>query len=598
MRAAAARALRQWCGHSRAVMRGVQPAAQWQSAQRRQYCSGEDAVERDEMEYDVVIVGAGPSGLAAAIKLKQLATEGGKEVSVCVVEKGSMVGAHILSGACIEPTALNELLPDWQEQGAPLTTPVQEDAFVYLSESGATRFPNFLIPPSLNNHGNYLGSLGSLCAWMGEKAEEMGVEIFPGFAAADAIFEDGKVVGIVTDDKGIGKDGAKKAEYQPGMLLKAKQTIFAEGCRGSVTKKLWDKFDLRSECDIPTYALGIKEVWEIDPAKHKEGFVMHTVGYPILKSQGHDASTYGGSWMYHMSGNQVSVGFVTALDYKNSYTRPYMEMQKWKTHPEVRQYLEGGKCIMYGARTLTEGGLLSLPKLTFPGGVLVGDTAGTLNLPKIKGTHTAMKSGMLAAEAVYGDVFAGDSEPEYGTQVTRYEELFKSSWLHKELYRVRNVRQVFERNFKLGCIYTGATEMVTGGIEPFNLKHLHADHESQKPIADCKEIQYPKPDGVLTFDLLTNHSRSQTSHEGDQPAHLKPNVWDKMKEVDLGVHGGVLARVCPAGVYEYPEKDGGERDLVINAQNCLHCKACDIKNSNMTWTCPEGGGGPNYDASM
>eukprot|EP01061_Rhynchopus_euleeides_P007894 TRINITY_DN16955_c0_g1_i1.p1 TRINITY_DN16955_c0_g1~~TRINITY_DN16955_c0_g1_i1.p1 ORF type:complete len:603 (+),score=282.23 TRINITY_DN16955_c0_g1_i1:160-1809(+) len=549
------------------------------------------------MEYDVVVVGGGPSGLSAAIRLKQMAAaDGDRDLSVCLVEKGSMVGAHILSGACIETRALTELIPDWQEKGAPLHTEVTADEFVLLTKDGSYNVPSALIPGGLNNHGNYIVSLGAVCAWMGEQAEELGVDIFPGFAAADPLYEDGKVVGVITDDKGISKAGEQKDVFQPGMILRAKQTIFAEGCRGSVTKKLFNKYDLRKDCEFQTYGLGIKEVWEIDPAKHQKGLVRHTIGWPTTKSEGHD-NTYGGSWMYHMEDNQVSIGFVVGLDYSNSYIRPYMEMQKWKTHPEVSKFLEGGTCISYGARTLSEGGLLSLPKLTFPGGVLVGDTAGFLNLPKIKGTHTAMKSGMLAAEATYDDVFK-EKEGEYGEEVATYRKRFEESWMYKELHKVRNVRQVFAKNFWAGVAYTGATEMVTGGMEPLNLKHNHEDHTTHLPLEKCKEINYPKPDGKLTFDLLLNHSRSQTSHEGDQPAHLKPRVWELAKKVDFDVHGGTLQKFCPAGVYEYQTDAKGNTDLSISAQNCLHCKACDIKNANIDWNPPEGGGGPNYDAAM
>eukprot|EP01059_Diplonema_ambulator_P013380 TRINITY_DN23900_c0_g1_i1.p1 TRINITY_DN23900_c0_g1~~TRINITY_DN23900_c0_g1_i1.p1 ORF type:complete len:591 (+),score=246.27 TRINITY_DN23900_c0_g1_i1:252-1775(+) len=507
-----------------------------------------------------------------------------------------MIGAHILSGACIEPHSLDELIPDWAEKGAPLHTQVTHDEFMLLTKTGSYSVPQALIPGGLHNHGNYLISLGSLCAWMGEQAEGLGVDIFPGFAAAQAMYdENGKVIGVITDDKGIAKDGTKKGVFQPGMILKAKQTVFAEGCRGSVTKKLFEKYDLRKDCEFQTYGIGIKEMWEIDPSKHKEGLVRHTIGWPTTKAEGH-LNTYGGSWMYHMADNMVSVGFVTGLDYQNSYIRPYMEMQKWKTHPEIASVLEGGKCVGYGARTLSEGGLLSLPKLTFPGGLLVGDTAGFLNLPKIKGTHTAMKSGMLAAEALYADIFDG-KEGEYGEEVETYKARFEESWLYKELHKVRNVRQMFAKNFWAGVAYTGMTEMVTKGMEPMNMKHLHEDHACHLPIEKCKEIEYPKPDGKLTFDLLTNHSRSQTNHEGDQPAHLKPKVWENAKNVDLKVYGGTLAKFCPAGVYEYVDKNG-EKDLNINAQNCLHCKACDIKCDNIDWTVPEGGGGPNYDASM
>ena len=415
---------------------GLRPSLRAPQLFQRRWCSSEE--EREEMEYDVVIVGGGPSGLSTAIRLKQLAAEDNRELNVALIEKGSMIGAHILSGACIETRSLTELLPDWKEKGAPLKTEVTADEFFVLnSASSHYEVPGSLIPPSLQNHGNYLISLGSLCAWMGDQAEEMGVDVFPGFAAASAVYDsEGKVTGIITDDKGISKTGEKKDVYQQGMILRAKQTVFAEGCRGSVTKELFEKFGLRDNSQFQTYGLGIKEVWEVDPSKHREGLVRHTIGWPVSKAEGHD-NTYGGSWMYHMGDGKVSVGFVTGLDYKNSNTRPYMEMQKWKTHDSIRDILDGGKCISYGARTLSEGGLLSLPKLTFPGGLLVGDTAGFLNLPKIKGTHTAMKSGMLAAESMYDDVFKGKDAEQVtdGEEVATYKQRFEESWLHKELHQ-------------------------------------------------------------------------------------------------------------------------------------------------------------------
>lgn len=543
-------------------------------------------MERESMEYDVVIVGAGPSGLGAAIRLRQLSEEHGQEVSVCVVEKGSEVGAHILSGAVLEPRALNELFPQWRDLGAPLNTPVTDEKFLFLTESGGLGCPSALLPPPMKNHGNYIISLGNLCRWLAEQAEALGVEIYPGFAAAEVLYhEDGSVKGVATGDMGVGRDGEQTENYMPGMELHAKYTFFGEGCRGHLGKQLSERFNLGANAEPQTYGIGIKELWEVDETVHTPGLVLHTAGWPLGKE------TYGGSFLYHLEGNQVAVGFVVGLDYQNPYLSPFEEFQRYKTHPKIRPYFERGRRIAYGARALNEGGLQSLPKLTFPGGVLIGCEAGTLNTPKIKGSHTAMKSGMLAAEAVYEALL----EQRSADEVTAYAERFEQSWVYEELHAARNVRPSFRWGLWGGTLYTGIDQVLLRGKAPWTLKHGHVDHERLKKAADCSPIEYPKPDGSVSFDKLSSVFLSSTNHEENQPIHLTLKSERVPVAVNLKEYDGPEARFCPAGVYEYLQENGEDR-LQINAQNCVHCKTCDIKDptQNINWVVPEGGGGPNY----
>ena len=539
--------------------------------------------ERESMEYDVVVVGAGPSGLATAIRLKQLCAERGTDLSVCVIEKGSEVGAHILSGAVVEPRALDELFPDWKERGAPLETPAREDRLLFLTASRAWRLPT---PPQMHNEGNYIVSLGNVCRWLGEQAEALGVEIYPGFAAAEVLYhEDGRVKGVATGDMGIGKGGEQTDRYQPGMELHARQTVFAEGCRGSLTKRLFERFGLREGVDPQTYGIGIKELWEVDPARAQAGLVIHTVGWPL------DTSTYGGSFLYHLGSNQVAVGFVVGLDYQNPYLSPYEEFQRFKNHPAIRPTFEGGRRIAYGARALSEGGLQSLPRLTFAGGLLVGDTAGFLNVPKIKGTHTAMKSGMTAAEALYDHLTGGD-----GPEVTTYPERLRRTWLWDELNTVRNIRPSFHWGFWAAMGYGALETYVLRGKAPWTL-HNHADHEQLERKGQYQPIDYPKPDGVVTFDRLSSVFLSSTNHEEDQPSHLRLKDPSVPVAVNLAEYDAPEQRYCPAGVYEIVrDAQGHNPRLQINEQNCVHCKTCDIKDptQNIDWVVPEGGGGPNY----
>jgi len=539
--------------------------------------------DRDAMEYDVVIIGGGPSGLSAAIRIKQLAEAAGKEVSVCLLEKGSEIGAHILSGAVLEPQALAELFPDWQERGAPLNTPAGEDRLLFLTESGSWKLPT---PPQMGNHGNYIISLGNLARWLGEQAEALGVEIYPGFAAAELLYhEDGSVKGVATGDLGIGKDGEQTYGFMPGMELHARQTIFAEGCRGSLTKQLFSKFDLRDGIDPQTYGIGIKELWEIDPAKHQPGLIVHTVGWPLA------ADTYGGSFLYHLENNLVAVGVVVGLDYKNPWLSPYEEFQRYKTHPAIRGYFEGGRRISYGARALSEGGFQSIPKLHFPGGVLVGDTAGFLNVPKIKGTHMAMKSGMVAAEAV----FAHLGQENAGAEASGYGEQIRQSWLWDELHTVRNIRPAFKWGLWGGLAYGAIDTFLFKGKAPWTLRH-HDDHSQLGNKNDYPKIDYPKPDGKLSFDRLSSVFLSSTNHEENQRCHLQLKDESVAISVNYAKYGAPETRYCPAGVYEIVGEEEGKPRLQINGQNCLHCKTCDIKDptQNINWTVPEGGGGPTY----
>ncbi|MDG6094952.1 electron transfer flavoprotein-ubiquinone oxidoreductase [Acetobacter sp. AN02] len=541
--------------------------------------------ERETMEFDVVIAGGGPAGLAAAIRLKQLSPD----ASVCLIEKGSEIGAHIVSGAVIEPRSLSELIPDWKERGAPLNTPVTEEQMLFLTESRSYRIPMLdRVMPHMANHGNYIVSLGEVCRWLAAQAEELGVEIYPGFAGAEVLIENNRVVGVATGDMGISRDGSEGPNYQPGMELRAKYTLFAEGCRGSLTAKIIQHYDLRRDADPQTYGLGIKEIWEIPAEKHRPGLVQHSFGWPL------DDKTYGGAWLYHFGENLVSYGFVTGLDYANTWMSPFEEMQRTKLHPAFREHFEGGRRLTYGARALSEGGLQSIPRLTFPGGALIGDSAGFLNVPKIKGTHTAMKSGMLAAEAVTEALAADRPEPATFTAKVR------ASWLWEELRTARNIRPAFARwGAKGGALYSGIDAMLFRGKAPWTLHFRHQDNEELKAASLSPKIAYPKPDGKITFDRLSSVFLSGTNHEEDQPVHLKlrnPEMW---KTVNWDVFRAPESRYCPAGVYEVADEETNPR-LVINAQNCVHCKTCDIKDptQNIEWCTPEGSGGPNYPAGM
>ena len=548
---------------------------------------------REAMEYDVVVVGGGPGGLATAIRLKQLSAEKGQDFSVVVLEKGSEPGAHILSGAIMDPIALTELFPNWKAMGAPLNQPVTDDAMVFLGEKSGFRLPNFLLPACSHNHGNYIVSLGAVTRWLAEQAEALGVEIFPGFAAAEVLYnDDGSVKGVATGNVGVGKDGEPGENFQIGMELLGKYTIFAEGTRGHLGKQVIAKFNLAQDRDPQTYGLGIKELWEIDPKRHQPGFVMHTAGWPM------DSSTYGGSFLYHMEGNKISIGFITGLDYANPHLSPFEEFQRWKTHPNVRYYFENdqgevtAKRLSYGARAITAGGLLSLPKTVFPGGALIGCEAGYLNVSRIKGSHAAIKTGMLAAEAAFDALAAGRQHDE----LSAYPEAFEASWLHKELNKSRNFKTWFKKGLTIGIVMNGLEQFVLKGHMPWTLRRDKADHTYLKPAAECTPIVYPKPDGKLTFDRLSSVFISNTNHEEQQPAHLTLKDASVPVSINLAKFDGPEARYCPAGVYEFVKNTDDTDRLQINAQNCVHCKTCDIKDptQNIVWVTPEGGGGPNY----
>ncbi len=542
-----------------------------------------EAIERESMEVDVLVVGAGPAGLAAAIRLRQLASAAGRDLSVCVLEKGSEVGAHILSGAVLEPRALDELLPDWKERGAPLETEAREDLFLYLTAKRAFRLPT---PPQMHNRGNYIVSLGKVCKWLAEQAEALEVEIYPGFAAADLLFdEDGRVAGVVTDDKGLDREGKPGPNFESGMELRARLTLFAEGCRGHLTKKLFERFRLRGGVQPQTYGIGIKELWEIDPARHERGKILHSIGWPL------DRRTYGGSFLYHWGENYLAYGFVVGLDYRNPHLSPFEETQRFKTHPAIRPLFEGGRRICYGARALSEGGFQSIPRLVFPGGALIGDCAGFLNVPKIKGTHTAMKSGMVAAEAAFEALVAGAERPV----LEAYPERLRRSWLWEELHRVRNIRPAFRFGLLPGLAYSALDTYLLRGRAPWTFGH-HEDHRSLGKAAEWPKIDYPKPDGKITFDRLSSVYLSNTAHEESQPCHLRLRDPEIPVKLNLAEYDGPEQRYCPAQVYEFVEDGEGGRRLQINFANCVHCKTCDIKDpaQNIDWTAPQGGDGPNY----
>jgi electron-transferring-flavoprotein dehydrogenase len=550
-----------------------------------------DPMEREAMEFDVLIVGGGPAGLAAAIRLKQLARDQGREVSVCLIEKGSEIGAHILSGAVLDPKALTELLPDWNSAGAPVTTEVSEDRFLILSEKAGARLPKALLPQCFRNHGNYVISLGSLCRWLGQQAEALGVELYPGFAGAEVLYHAdgplrGAVKGVATGEMGIGRDGRPGAAHQPGMELHAKYTLFAEGCRGHLGRQLEDRFDLRRGADPQVYGIGIKELWELDAAQFRSGMVMHTAGWPL------EADTYGGSFMYHFGERLAAVGFVVGLNYANPYLSPFEEFQRFKTHPEIRGFFAGGRRIGYGARALTAGGLQALPKLVFPGGCLIGDDAGFLTAARIKGTHGAIKSGALAAEAAFAALAAGRA----GDELTAYPRAFRDSWLYRELHRLRNFKPWMSKGLYLGSLMFGIDQQLLRGRAPWTLR-LSADHAKLRPAAACKPIAYPRPDGVISFDRLSSVFLSNTHHEEDQPCHLTLKDATVPIRVNLAQYDAPEQRYCPAGVYEIVrEADGSSPRLQINAQNCVHCKTCDIKDptQNIVWVAPQGGEGPVY----